>query len=345
MSPTDVAPLDTTADSTPYRITWDDFSDGFLTSGPEARWTYLTAGPFIADDGIVTTSTKGLRVVSRGTNPYTGEPAFVHTVSQEDDNGSGLPGSLDHIKWLVYANHQASSGYQGFDAVPGHELSGETWISGRTYGTERHPFGGGVRNPDDDLRLASVAVSVSDPETSIVFDFFVTNKKIYAFYERLPEARATLGNYAAFSAMIPVAQRFSPVDQHHLKSCYDQARGVARWLVDDKEVHRVDRLGYRPARKYLTLDHGGVETLVKPRQLNFGMGLFSLLDGSLPGYPEPGLVLLSNASSFYFSPLIGEPTAQSFLDEESLLSNRLFGQGAEMCMSRYVISSVPIDQK
>ncbi|MBV9140634.1 MAG: hypothetical protein JO115_06930 [Pseudonocardiales bacterium] len=128
MSPTDVAPLDAAADSTSYRITWDDFSDGFLTSGPEARWTYLTAGLFIADDGIVTTSTEGLRVVSRGTNQYSGEPAFVHTVGQEGDNGSGLPGSLDHTKWLVYANHQASSGYQGFDAVPGYELSGETWI-------------------------------------------------------------------------------------------------------------------------------------------------------------------------------------------------------------------------
>jgi len=84
-----------------------------------------------------------------------------------------------------------------------------------------------VRNPDDDLRLASVAVSVSDPETSIVFDFFVTNKEIYAFYERLPQARTALGNYAAFSSMIPVAQR-SPGDQHHLKICYDQAYGVAR---------------------------------------------------------------------------------------------------------------------
>lgn len=344
MSPTDVAPPAATIDSTPYQITWDDFSDGFRTSGPEARWTYVTAGPFIADDGIVTTSPKGLRVVSSGTNPGSGEPAFVHTVGQEDDNGSGLPGGLDHIKWLVYANHQASAGYQGFDTVLGHELSGETWISGRTYGTEKHPFGSGVCNPDDDLRLASVAVSVSDPETNIVFDFFVTNRTIYAFYERLPAARATLGNYAAFSSMIPVARR-SPADQHHLKICYDRAAGVVRWLVDAKEVHRVDRLGYRPAREYLTLDHGGVETLVTPRQLNFGMGMFSLLDGSLPGHSEPGLVRLSNASSFYFSPMLGEPIAQSFLDDESLCSHRLFGQGAEMRMSRYVVSSVPIGRK
>lgn len=177
----------------PYRIVWDDFHDGFETSGPDARWSYLKVDPFVADDGVVSTSHRGLRVDSRGTNPATGDPAFVRTVAQEDDNGTGLPGAFDHMKWLAYTNHTASSGFPGFDAVPGQELSCETWMSGRTHGTEGHPFGTAVTDPDDDLRLASVGMPVIDQETLMVFDFFVSNERVYAFYERLPYAREELG--------------------------------------------------------------------------------------------------------------------------------------------------------
>jgi hypothetical protein len=322
-----------------YRIVWDDFRDGFATAGP-ARWSYAGAGPHVGDDGIVTTSEQGLRVFSSGTNPITGRPAFTHTVSHEDESDAGVPGLLDHVKWLVYANHLASSGHQGFDAVPGHELSAETWISGCTYGTSGQPFGSAVPDADDDLRLASAAMNAFDPESNIAVDFFLTNRRIYAFYERLPGARATLGNYAAFSSYIPVARR-SPADLHHLKICYDRSNGVVRWIVDGTEAHRVDRLGYRPDRRYLALDHGGVETAVEPRQLSFGMGMFTLLDGALPGGGGPGLVRLSAAGPRYFGPALGEPHPQTFLDDPSVASHRLFGQGASLALSRYVISSVP----
>ncbi|MGH4015634.1 MAG: DUF6081 family protein [Pseudonocardiaceae bacterium] len=326
-----------------YRIVWDDFRDGFSTSGPDARWSAIEAGPYVADDGIVTTSQHGLRVVSSGRNPDTGEPAFVRTVAQEEDNGHGLPGTLDHVKWLVFTNHTASTGYQGFDAEPGQELSCETWMSGRTYGAGGHPFGDHVANPDADLRLTSVTMNAIDPETSTVFDFFITNEQIYAFYERLPNSREQLGNYAAFSYAIPVADR-SPHDRHHLEISYDRSAGVVRWLVDGDEVYQVDRLGHRLAsREHLVLDHGGEETPVQPRQLSCGMGMISILDGELPG--QSALVRLSSADGFYFDPATGEPDPQTFLDDESLESNRLFGQGAGLDMSRFVVSSVPADRK
>lgn len=327
------------AGSVSYRIVWDDFRNGFSV-GPQSRWSYPESGSYVADDGIVTTSENGLSVRSRGVNPHSGDPAFIRTLGQEGSNGSPLPGLLDHVKWLVYANHQASTGYQGFDAKLGGELSCETWMSGRTYGTAGHPFGALVPHPDDDLRLASVVVSAFDPETNLVLDFFLTNETIYAFYERLPGVRETLGNYAAFSSMIPVASR-SPEARHHLRIAYDRSAGSARWLVDGKQVYRVDRLGMRPDRRYLTLDHGGVETLVQPRQLSFGMGMLSLLDGALPNRSPGGLVRLSGAESLYFDPVVGEPKPQSFSDDESLESNRLFGQGAELDMSYYVISHGP----
>jgi len=320
----------------------DDFRNGFTTTGPNARWSYLEAGPYVADDGIPKTSKKGLHVVSSGTSPRTGKPAFVRTLGQEDDTGSGVPGAQERVKWLALANHQASTGYQGFDAVPGQELTGETWMSGRTYGTKGHPFGQHVINPDDDLRLASVGgMTVIDPETGALFEFLFTNERVYVFYERLPWERANLGNYAAFTYTIPVASR-SPGDQHHFAISYDRAAGVVRWLLDGKEVNRVDRLGCRlPSREYTMLDHGGVESLVEPRQLEFGMGMFTILDGALPRHSDSGLVRLSSADSFYFNPATGDPHPQSFLDDESLESNRLFGQGAEFSLSRIVVSSAP----
>ena len=72
------------------------------------KWFYFSAGPYVGDDGIVTTSNKGLEVVSSGKNPITGEPGLsTKTLAQEEENG-GLPGAIDHVKWLAYMNHQSS---------------------------------------------------------------------------------------------------------------------------------------------------------------------------------------------------------------------------------------------
>jgi hypothetical protein len=81
------------------------------------------------------TSERGLHVVSSGTNPRTDKPAFVRTLGQEDDTGSGVPGAQERVKWLAFVDHQASTGFPGFDAVPGQELICETWMLCRTYGT------------------------------------------------------------------------------------------------------------------------------------------------------------------------------------------------------------------
>jgi len=100
------------------KIKWDDFSQGFT----EEKWFYFNAGSYLGDDGIITTSNKGLEVVSSGLNPITGEPAFTNTLAQEHLNG-GLSGGIDHVKWLAYMNHTSSKGYPGFDAVSNKELS------------------------------------------------------------------------------------------------------------------------------------------------------------------------------------------------------------------------------
>ncbi|HYO53603.1 DUF6081 family protein [Archangium sp.] len=323
--------------ASPYYMVWDDYSQGF-TTGPGAKWDYSpSSGPFIGNDGITTTSPYGgMRVVPKGINPQTGKPAFTLTTGQESAPDY-IYGLLDHVKWLVYMNHTASTGYPGFDAVPGQELACETWIGGRTYGTTAHPFpGNAINDAEDDLRLASFAQNTVDAETGMVFDFFFSNKQVYAFYERLPFARTPENRYAAFSFAIPVASR-NPDSVHNVKIAYNRTTGVVRWVLDGREVFRVNRLGRLIDRKYLSIDHGGVEQDVEMRQLNCGMGMFTLLDGYLPS--KVGLVRVSSAPNNNFFPPLGEPFPITFVDEQSQLSNRLFGQGAELKSLRYVVSS------
>jgi hypothetical protein len=322
-------------------VVWeDDFQDGFRVGGDDARWFHWGVGDYLGDDGVVETGSFGLRVVSSGTNPDTGRPAFVRTLGQEGQNGLGLPGTLDHVKWLVFVNHQSANGFHGFDVPAGHQLSVEAWLAGETYGTEGHPFGEHVADPQDDLRLASVTMPLLDEETSTVFNFSLSNRHVYAVYERLPFARQQLGNYAAFVYQVPVAER-SPGQAHHLKITYDRSAGGARWELDGEEIYRLDRLGYHLAsREHLVVDHGGEETPVEPHQFSCGLGMFTSPDYARPG--KPALIRLSTAEDYYYDPATGAPAPQSFVDDESKDSNRLFGQGARMDVRRYVVSTNPV---
>lgn len=301
----------------------DDFRSGFDATGDD--WFYFSAGDFAGNDGAETTSSRGLRVSA---------PEFTSTVPQESGPTS-LPGGIDHVKWLVYANRLAGS-VPGFAATAGRVLSVSARVSARSFGTAGHPFGNAVTDPDDDLRLGSAALNGIDFESWMVFDLFLTNTRIYAFYERLPFGREQLGNYAAFSFQIPLVKR-KPDHEHELSIAYDRAAGTVRWLVDGKERFRVDRIGRRIDRKYMTIDHGGVEEDVEPRQLDFGMGLFTLLDGRLPS--GEALVRLSSAPDFYFDPAAATPTPLTFVDEESDPGSRLFGQGAELRVRRFAVQS------
>ena len=302
----------------------DDFHQGFDAASGSGNWFYFSSPPFVGNDGTETTGAHGLHVSA---------PQFDLTVAQDDPNG--LLGALDHVKWLVYAN-RFSNGVPGFAAESGRELSVEATVSAQTFGTAHHPFGAAITDPDDDLRLASAALNGIDFETFMVFDLFLTNTRIYAFYERLPFGRPQLGNYAAFSFQIPLMAR-RPGDEHKLSIAYDRGAGRVRWIVDGKVRFQVDQIGRLIDRRYMTLDHGGTEEDIEPKQLDFGMGLFTLLDGALPS--GQALVRLSNQPSFYFDPALGAPNPQSFVDEGSAPGSRLFGQGAEIQVERFTVQS------
>lgn len=324
----------------PHQTVWDHFDGEFVVGTPDARWSYFALGPWASDDGIATTSSDGLRVVAKGKHPTTGEPAYSLTLPQEKAGG-GPPGQFDHCKWLIFANHMASTGVPGFDAVRGQELASEVLLTGRTFGTQGHPFGAAVSNPEDDLRLAMCGQNMIDLETGLVFDCMFSNERVYALYERLTFARTPQRNYAAFTYAVPLARR-TPESTHEVKIAYDRAAGVVRWVLDGKEVFRIDRVGRRIDPKWLLVDHGGEEEDVEMRQLNFGMGLFTLLDGFQGGR---GLVRLSGDPSYYALPKAKAKAAAGFVDEQSQPGSRLFGQGAELRVQQYVISSTELPSR
>ncbi|MBT2423719.1 hypothetical protein J7F01_16975 [Streptomyces sp. ISL-22] len=317
------------------RVVWDDFQGGFDHSGDGSKWTLTPAGDALPDgDGIATTSAAGLRVVPTGVNPRTGEPAFAFTTGRESEGGGG---AADHLKFFALARHTSKAGILGFDAEPGRVLTIDVTMSARTFGTEQHPFGAAVANPRTDLRLAAGAMNTADPETLMVFDFFVTNGFIYAFYERLPRPGA---DYAAFSYALPVARRATVDQVNNLAVAYDRSAGTVEWKLDGRTVLSVDRIGYKPAdRKHLILDLGGREELVQPRQLAGGFGMFTLLDAEMPG-AEGGLVRLSDDLRYY-DPDRGAPAQQGFTDPAGLPQHRLWGQGARLDVCQIGVTSAP----
>jgi hypothetical protein len=317
-----------------YRVVWDDFDQGWSANAPGARWLNFSVGSFVGDDGLVSTAGHQLSVVAPGVNPVTHLPAFLKTVGWDEPDLT----PFDHVKWLAVMNHVSSRGVLGFDAVAGQELVCEATVSGQIFGAHQHPFGNAVKDADQDPRLGAVATSAFDLETFLIFNFLLTNERIYAFYEHPVFARGQYGDYASFIYAIPVAAR-CPLDRHKLAIAYDKARGRVRWLVDGVEVYRIDALGARPDRHHLLTDRGGADMIFAPEQLDCGMGTFTFLDGY--GATGRGLVQVDVDASSYFNPRHGEPAAESFLDATSAYGSRLFGQGAAMEVGRYVIESHP----
>jgi hypothetical protein len=244
--------------------------------------------------------------MSPGINPVTQEPAFTVGGPIADEN--------DHVKWMAITQKVASTSYRGFDAFPGQVLSCTMRARGRTFGTDAHPFGTAVSDPQSDLRLASFAMNSIDDETGMIFDVWMTNTRIYPFYERL---NLTGASHQAFSSCFPGIPR-SPDREETVSIRYDRSAGVVSWLINGSTAATVERIGLPSPDATLLINHGGTPESVAPRQLNYGMTLFTLMDG---GLPPTGQGLVNLGSSYLFpAAFVGGSTA--------------FGQGAEMHVRR-----------
>jgi hypothetical protein len=316
-----------------FRLVWDDFHTPWAE---DTRWLFFSPGPtYTPDDAIVINTPFGIFARSKGTNETTGLPAFVNTLGHD----AGPIAAFDHAKFLVVMNHFNDRGFLGFDAEPGQEISCAATVSGQVYGLDDQPFGDAVEDPGADPRLGAAAISAFDAETFVIFNFLVTNEAIYAFYERPAFARPPGDDFAAFSFAIPVLPRL-PWERHRLRIAYDRSRGLVRWLVDGVEVYRLDTIGARIDRRFMLIDHGGTDEIVTPAQIDCGMALFDFLDGVGP--TGRGLVQIDAESTSYFFPPVGEPFRMEFVDPDSLLEDRLFGQGASMEVGPFVVESVPV---
>ena len=288
-----------------FLLFYDDFRCGFNPGQCGSPYSFFSAPNLVAANdaaGGVTISPNSLTISS---SPFT----YTN------------PTGVDHVKYLVYqpAYETPSNGielvYEGIISVQQTGLNNlPSDITGALGGIT------GVNNVNSDIRLASAAFNILDPDNLMVFDFFLSNEDIYAFYERLPFNRTDFGgpgpNYTAFSHAIPVGKR-NVADPGNdfvkLAIAYNYKDNMVRWIINDIEVFRVNRIGLPIERKYRIIEHnivGQVQspaTLIRSKRLQPGFGTFSLMDGYNPQNPgqvsNAGLVNLSAGTLPYVDPV------------------------------------------
>lgn len=246
-----------------------------------------------------------------------------------------IPGDLDHVKWLYWANGTSLAGYPGIDTQPGHVNECSAKVGGSITGTQSNPFGVKANSPN----LGMFGVTAGDFETNMIFDFVVTNDAFYALYERLPFVRSQTYNYASFTYLINVGNRRES-DTHELKVSYDASSNSVDWYINGKKVYTVNRIGrYIGTSEYPAIDRGGADEDVKLRQFACGIGAFTLLDGYEKTL-QKGLVKLNPADGYYQNPKNPKKTLE-WIDEESKDGSRIWGQGVEAKISDYRAARVP----
>lgn len=272
--------------------------------GVDDRWHVLQRGGFRADDGVVTMSKAGMSVAPPGRHPQAGTPAFTKTG----------PGALGHLKWSVHAARQFATGEGplrfGFRA------------GARTFGVADHPFGDDVADPATDLRLGAATLNVADYASGVIFDFWITEKAIYPFYERLRIA-GVHGDHHAFASIAEPLSRVPEAD-HDLAVILDAPAGVARWEIDGQLVAEVAPIGPSHPAWRTILDHGGTPERVTIERVEVGLGLLTLLDASLT-QSDRALVDLET----------GYAQPRTFRGGPAL-----WGQGAELRISRVQVTRV-----
>ena len=130
----------------------------------------------------------------------------------------------NHVKALMLST-------TAFDLEESRGFTVRAEMAVRTFGTEHNTFG---LEPGDP-RLATGALVVIDPETGMVFDFFVSNDRIRPLHERLTFKRKELGPYPAYSILgETVPTRMG--DWHLYEIRYDRAADRVEWWIDRKLI-------------------------------------------------------------------------------------------------------------
>lgn len=241
----------------------DDFTAGLDAGAPGSRWRLRPVRGFPAGDGLVTSGPRGLDVVPTGRGAG-GQPAFA---KPEQPLAEG-----EHLRWAVFVNRDTGDGHPGVRVPDGGGLVFSATLAVRGYAMDRHPYGREIADPHRDLRLGSAAVICMDRQTGLVLDAVVTDRCVFAVYERLAFPGTA---HAGFSYAIPVADR-QPDHEHRVSLAYDRSDGSARWYLGAEEVFRVDTLGLRlDGGRHLLRDNGAPDQPVLPRQMYCGVATFT----------------------------------------------------------------------
>jgi len=300
---------------------------------------------------------------------------FTVTLPGNGGYGPTPGGDFEHIKTVMVSAAIITPITDGVEVC-------NHWVANvRRTGVDLEPFGAEVTNVADDVRLGTASMLTIDLNSLMTFDFLITDTVAYVLIERLPGNEAAFGyTYAAYSFVYPALQRNNLSNEYHeYQTCYNRKENTLRWSIDgnvvlkfiapgmypsSENVFSVNQNGdfepvQNPKRFYLAY-HGGFEPAepIPILNLNFGLGLFTLLDmlrpNNIAGVDNKGLVRLevnkyrnlsNNTILYYNDPFTGQET--QFVDDCSLASNgvsyetcippsdRLFGSGVSINLKQF----------
>jgi hypothetical protein len=237
----------------------------------------------ISCDGQLTRDVRGLTINTNKFNSHV---------------NPGPNGLLDHIKWLAFLrkSYQICEGEFIYEAC----IAAQQLISPNIV---PNIYRNRIRNIHEDYRLCSSGLVVYDEESMITAKILFTNDWIYGYYERRPGYKTGwsinnnpsigvyLGDYAAFTSIIPLCKRgsFAPMCSNGVLDDFvrvgigiDPQKGTIKFYVNRVELFCIPRIGYRLADQYQVIEYGGVPYLTVPGCLRFGFGHFSYLDHNIP---------------------------------------------------------------
>jgi hypothetical protein len=327
---------------------YDSFACGFNPDACDSPYSYFKINGFLekAND------------IAGGANGCPGKLCINSTPFRYTSNTLA-----DNYKFVVYQN-------QPYNAPKlGSEIVYEAIVAAMQTGLENLPliFSQSLaNNVNEDLRLAYAGLNCFDSETQLTFDFALTNEDIYVCYGRAPFLRKAWTNgigtdYDAFRQVIPVAKRniANPLEDYvKLAIAYNYKENYVRWIINDQEIYRVERLGL-PLERNTRLYEAGTPgqlpdpaVLLRPKQLNFGFGTFNAMSDYNPQNPagenipsKRALVNLSAPNGDIVNPIKTNVDGTLLLFEyvseygipnlPTAYSGTNFGQGVIMCL-KYV---------
>lgn len=329
---------------------YDNFSQGFDPASPSSPYDFISlsgAVSFTSNDGVATTRNNELTITS---------VPFTFT----------FPFMIDGIKYVVQSRDLFNIPVDGEFVVETIMSAEQTGLKGLPGNLQASPGSlDGVNNANVDPRLAAAIFGLGDTAQQISFTFLLTNEIIYAFYTLNPYNMTAYGgpvaNYHSWGNTIPLAARdgSNPLgDFVKLAVAYNYRENYVRWIINDIEAYRINRIGFPLERKFRTFDVNGTggapfpDTLIRSSQVGFAFGTSSIMDLYNPinpgQIPNSGLVNLN--SPFMVDPIVTDPFGGSIPATYVSpyngpgLTGTLFGQGLIMKM-KYIATYILAREK